>query len=93
MGNQVVNSPTDKNIRSAFTRHLLNDVRCLELMLERNLIESGISRIGAEQEFCLITRNWRPHNNADVILKAINDPHFTNELARFNLEVNLVLML
>lgn len=89
MGNQVVSSATDSAVRTAFTRHLLNDVHCLELMLERDIIESGISRIGAEQEFCLITKNWRPQNNADLILNDLNDSHFTNELARFNLEINL----
>ena len=89
MGELYVKSTSAQVDKSDFIRHLLNDVKCLELMLERNLIESGISRIGAEQEFCLISKNWRPEKNADEILKAINDPHFTNELARFNLEINL----
>ena len=89
MGDLTANSPTEKLVKTEFIHHLLNDIKCLELMLERNLIESGISRIGAEQEFCLISKNWRPEKNADEILKAINDPHFTNELARFNLEINL----
>ncbi|MEM6735780.1 MAG: CBS domain-containing protein [Bacteroidota bacterium] len=89
MGNLLANSNNKKEERNQFIKHLLNDVTCLEYMLERNLIESGIRRIGAEQEFCLISKNWRPQNNADELLKAINDPHFTNELAKFNLEVNL----
>ncbi|MEP1033045.1 CBS domain-containing protein [Ekhidna sp.] len=89
MGDLLVKSASEDLMKTQFIRHLLNDVKCLELMLERNLIESGISRIGAEQEFCLISKNWRPEKNADEILKAINDPHFTNELARFNLEINL----
>ncbi len=89
MGDRLANSNKNKEERNQFTKHLLNDVKCLRLMLERNLIESGIRRIGAEQEFCLITKNWRPQNNADELLTAINDPHFTNELAKFNLEANL----
>lgn len=89
MGELFVKSVSDKMARSEFIRHLLNDVKCLEMMLEKGLIESGISRIGAEQEFCLVSKNWRPEKNANEILKSINDPHFTNELARFNLEVNL----
>ncbi|GAB4243290.1 MAG: glutamate-cysteine ligase family protein [Ekhidna sp.] len=89
MGNQIVKPAASAEVRASFIRHLLNDVKCLELMLERGLIESGISRIGAEQEFCLISKNWRPQNNANEILEAIDDPHFTNELARFNLEINL----
>ncbi|WP_420575326.1 CBS domain-containing protein [Ekhidna sp.] len=89
MGNQVVSSALNQSIRTEFIRHLLNDVKCLELMLERKLIESGIHRIGAEQEISLITENYRPQNNADEILKDLNDPHFTNELALYNLEINL----
>lgn len=89
MGDLTVKSASESLVKTQFIRHLLNDVKCLELMLEQNLIESGISRIGAEQEFCLISKNWRPEKNADDILKAVNDPHFTNELARFNLEINL----
>ncbi|WP_425392050.1 CBS domain-containing protein [Ekhidna sp.] len=89
MGNQVVSSATDQSIRTSFIKHLLNDVKCLEIMLEEKMVESGISRIGAEQELCLISKNYRPQNNADEILKDINDPHFTNELALYNLEINL----
>lgn len=89
MGDYMVKSASDRDTRTQFIRHLLNDVKSLELMLERGLIESGISRIGAEQEFCLITRNWRPDNNAESILKALKNPHFTTELARFNMELNL----
>lgn len=89
MGDHRVQSALDKEVRSQFIRQLLNDIRCLELMLDRNLIESGINRIGAEQEFCLISKNWRPEKNAEELLEIIDDPHFTTELARFNLEINL----
>lgn len=89
MGELNVKSASDTETRSGFIHHLLNDVKCLEIMLEKRLIESGINRIGAEQEFCLVSKNWRPAKNANEILNAISDPHFTNELARFNLEINL----
>lgn len=75
--------------RAKFTRHLLDDIKALEMMIERGLIEDDIVRIGAEQEFCLIGKNWRPAKNATVILDALKDPHFTYEIARYNLEINL----
>ncbi|AOR27328.1 signal transduction protein [Formosa sp. Hel1_33_131] len=53
------------------------------------MIEDDIVRIGAEQEFCLVNEYWRPAKNALEVLEAINDSHFTTELARFNLEINL----
>ncbi|NJB72202.1 CBS domain-containing protein [Saonia flava] len=88
MGTHQVNK-IDRETRAEFVRHLLSDVRALEIMLEKGLIESGINRIGSEQEFCLINENWRPAKNAMAILEAINDPHFTTEMALYNLEINL----
>lgn len=89
MGDQKVNSITDNKERAAFIRSLLNDISALDIMLEKNLIESDIRRIGAEQEFCLVEDTWRPSKKAQEILQLVNDPHFTTELALFNLEINL----
>lgn len=88
MGNFNVRKIEDSE-RAQFINHLLKDIRALELMIERGLIERGITRIGAEQEFCLVKSDFIPSTLALDILKDINDPHFTTELARYNLEVNL----
>ncbi len=79
----------DKDSRARFAKHLLNDITALEIMLKKGMIENDITRIGAEQEFCLVNENWRPTKNATQILNVIDDPHFTNEIARYNLEINL----
>ena len=89
MGELNIDSANSQEHRSSFIKHLLKDVQALELMLDRNLIEDNITRIGSEQEFCLIDSTWRPARNSVEILEEINDPHFTTELARFNLEMNL----
>jgi len=89
MGNTLATSALDVNSRKHFIRNLLDDIKALEIMLQKDMIESGIHRIGAEQEFCLVSKNWRPQKNANKLIKAIDDPHFTTELARFNLEANL----
>ncbi len=89
MGEQKVKSISDNLARANFIRHLLNDVNALELMLEKGLIESGVTRIGSEQEFCLVNKNWRPSKKSGEILNDINDSHFTTEIALFNLEINL----
>ena len=88
MGEHKVDRVIDKKARAKFIRHLLNDIEALELMVKNGLIENDITRIGSEQEFCLVTDNWRPSKKAVDILNAIDDPHFTTELARFNLEIN-----
>ena len=89
MGDHIVGSTSKQDLRSSFITHLLNDVDALEYMLKNNMFETGITRIGSEQEFCLVNQNWRPSQLAEDILARIDDPHFTTELARYNLEINL----
>jgi len=89
MGEQKVKKISDKLARAKFIRHLLNDVKALEIMLDNNLIEDDVTRIGSEQEFCLVNKNWRPSKKSEEILNDIDDPHFTTEIALFNLEINL----
>ncbi|NND62272.1 MAG: CBS domain-containing protein [Flavobacteriaceae bacterium] len=89
MGEQSVKKIQTEEKRAEFIKHLLDDIKAMEWMLENDVIESGITRIGAEQEFCLVSNDWRPAKNSVEILAEINDPHFTTELARYNLEINL----
>ena len=80
---------TNTSLKQQFTDHLLNDLEALEEMLRQQLFEKGVTRIGAEQEFCLIDYSLRPAMKATDMLEHLNDEHFTTELARFNLELNL----
>jgi len=72
-----------------FMRRLLGDVRALEKMLDEGMIESGVRRIGAEQELFLLDSSYRPAPLAMSALERLNDKRFTTELAQFNLEFNL----
>jgi CBS domain-containing protein len=89
MGEQKISIAKDPETRKLFLKQLLHDVEAIELMLNSNLLESGISRIGAEQEFCLVDKYFKPSRNALQILGKIDDSHFTSELAKYNLEINL----
>ena len=89
MGEHKINIVTGEKGRMAFLNHLLDDLKCLERMYKKGMIEDDKVCIGAEQEFCLVNDQWRPAKNGPELLKKINDPHFTTELARFNLEINL----
>lgn len=89
MGEKNINTFATPDKRADFIRHLLNDIEALDRMLADGLIEEGIMRIGAEQEFCLLNENWRPAKANLEMLESLNDPHFTTELARYNLEINL----
>ena len=89
MGEQDVRERSHAEEIRVFLRDLLRDVRAFEKMLDEDLFESGVRRIGAEQELFLVDSDWRPAPIATEVLEALDDPHFTTELARFNLELNL----
>ena len=88
MGEQNVNA-LDEHQRKAFTKALLNDVRAMERMLEDGLFETGIRRIGAEQEMFLIDQNLHAAPIVMQILEKVSDDRLTTELAQFNIEANL----
>jgi CBS domain-containing protein len=89
MGQHTVDLELSESTRQAFMMALLEDLRALEYMLEHDLIESGIKRVGAEQEMFLVDQNLRPAPFAVEVLRDAHDPRLTSEIARFNLEANL----
>ena len=89
MGEQNVKLLSDEETSQAFMRALLLEVHALEKMLEMGLVESGVRRIGAEQEMFLIDKANKPALKALEILDVIDDERFTHELGLFNLEANL----
>lgn len=88
MGDQKI-SPLTSQAKKKFLRNLLDDIRALERMLKEGMIETGKTRIGAEQEYCLVDEGLRPAMTGPDILPTIGDTHFTSELAKWNLEINL----
>jgi CBS domain-containing protein/gamma-glutamyl:cysteine ligase YbdK (ATP-grasp superfamily) len=90
MGIQDVATGADETRMRAFTRAVLDDVRGLEQLIAQDRIETGIRRIGAEQEMFLIDSSRQPAPKAVEILEKLQgDKRVTTELARFNLEANL----
>jgi CBS domain-containing protein len=86
MGTQTAQGTTD---RQTAIRWMLRDLQALEHMLAENMFETGITRIGAEQEMFLVDGSWQPAPGALAVLAAIADGHFTTEVGAFNLELNL----
>ena len=89
MGEKNVRQESTAGELKQFMKHLIKDIRALEIMIDRGMIEEGIHRIGAEQELCLIDKSYRPAPRALEMLEKLNHEKFTHELSRFNLEVNL----
>jgi CBS domain-containing protein/gamma-glutamylcysteine synthetase len=78
----------DAKRKRELTHAMLADLRALERMLREGRFETGIRRIGAEQEMFLIDKSWTPAKGALEMLPRLADPHFTTELGQFQLEAN-----
>ncbi|WP_343487259.1 CBS domain-containing protein [Allomuricauda sp. d1] len=89
MGEFISKHTFDVTERSAFVNHLIDDIKALEILLQKNLFEDDVVRIGAEQELCLVDGNHSPKSLNLELLKKIDDSHFTTELASYNMEINL----
>ncbi len=89
MGDKTVTKQYSEFEMREFTLAVLNDLEALETMLDDGMIESGVRRIGAEQEMFLIDNAMRPAPLVEELIAAADDPRLTTEIGRFNLEANL----
>jgi CBS domain-containing protein/gamma-glutamylcysteine synthetase len=92
MGDQTVKVVQEGAAMQHFTSHLLKDVQALEYMLKNDWFESDITRIGAEQEMCLVyNKTYKPAPINMQVLEHLKDsPWCVTELAKFNLEANMI---
>ncbi|MEK7833660.1 MAG: glutamate-cysteine ligase family protein, partial [Acidobacteriota bacterium] len=89
MGEHNVSADRNSHREQAFMKSLLADLAALEQMISTGKIESGVRRIGAEQEMFLVDRSMRPAPIAQQVLKIADDDRLTTEIGKFNLEANL----
>lgn len=91
MGEAKVKVVRDQKQMQSFMRHLLRDVEAFDFMLKNDWFEKDITRIGAEQEMCLVNKDtFKPACiNMQALEKMQDWEWVTTELAQFNLETNL----
>jgi CBS domain-containing protein len=89
MGDLNVSSEQSEQQSKLFMKALLADLTALEQMIEAGRIESGVRRIGVEQELFLVDDALQPKPVAQEVLAAVDDPRLTTEAGKFNLEANL----
>jgi CBS domain-containing protein len=89
MGEHEIREASDEGEVRSFTQAVLNDLRALQELLETGRIETGVRRIGVEQEMFLVDARGRPAPLATEVLGRLGEKCFTTELALFNLEANL----
>jgi CBS domain-containing protein len=89
MGVQEIEEEQGGHQHRATMGHVLNDLGALELMLDKGMFETGVRRIGAEQELALVDDAFSPAPVGPQVLDELDEPRATTELGRFNMEFNL----
>ena len=89
MGEHDVKHDQDERSLRRFTHQLIQDVRALEYMLDEEMFEYEVRRIGAEQELFLVDEYWQPAPVVEKVMEENEDPKIVTELTRFNLEFNM----
>ena len=79
---------SDEDI-AAFSAQVRDQLDVLKHLLEQPGFGEGPSSLGAELEYYLIDQDLNPLPRNQEVLQALDDPQFTVELNRFNLEYNL----
>jgi CBS domain-containing protein len=67
----------------------MRDVRALEMMLHEGMFESGVRRIGAEQELFMVDERGQPAPVIEEVLERNTDERIVTELTKFNVEFNM----
>lgn len=88
MGETRIRAARSKKQLQIFEKKLLADLHALERMLDEGWFEIDATRIGAEQEFCIVDRFGKPMGLNTALMDLLDHPAFTVELARFNMEIN-----
>jgi CBS domain-containing protein len=89
MDTHRADEPASSEAQRSHVRRVLEDMQALEMMIASGAVESGVRRIGAEQEVFLVDRAGAPAPIAVELIERLNSPHVSTELALFNLELNV----
>ena len=89
MGEHRISRPDNERQVRTFMQAILADIRALELMLKRGLIEEGVRRVGVEQEMYLVDARGLVAPVSKLMMEKLADSRFQTEVASFNLEANL----
>ena len=80
MGEHAVYRIEDERTAQSFVRALLADIRALETMIERGLMETGVRRVGVEQEMYLVDPEGFARPMALEMMQRLHDPRFQTEV-------------
>lgn len=74
--------------KAAYVKLLLKDFHVLESLIVGERLEREVRRVGYELELNFLDKDFEPACVGTDVCKSLNDPRFTTEFSRFNLEIN-----
>lgn len=89
MGSEISNREFTEEDFIAFKKEWLRELEYVKTLFAKgSKIFSNKYRIGYELEVCILNSTNLPDPINNKILDDLNSPHFTNELAKYDLEIN-----
>jgi len=89
MGSFAIKQIENLSQRNVFYRQIFEDIEIFDRLLAEGAIDKEDQTFGVEQELCFINHLGEPKNVALQVLEQLKEPQYTNELALFNMEINL----
>ena len=88
MGQEVSHSVFTREQRLSFRERVITDLDVFEQMLEGSRFDFTRPQMGLEIELNLVNQDNDPSFHNAEVLRAIADPDYQTELARYNIELN-----
>ena len=88
MGEEIHKEHFEQADYDAFQQRLEAETECLRNLFAERAFDNASRKLGYELELCLADRDGHPSRTNTEVLDSANNPLFTTELARFNMELN-----
>ena len=88
MGDEIHKEHFEQVDFDRFQQRLEQETELLRALFAERAFDNSTRLLGYELELCLADRNGNPSRINTNVLDAANNPLFTTELARFNMEIN-----
>jgi hypothetical protein len=88
MGDEIHKEHFEQVDFDRFQQRLEQETELLRALFAERAFDNSTRLLGYELELCLADRNGDPSRINTSLLNAANNPLFTTELARFNMEIN-----
>ena len=88
MDSQKIQPIQNERQKGTFVKQVLQDLKALDRMYEKNMFAENRPHIGAELELNVLDKNNFPSFKGYDVYKELNLDQLTTEYARFNLEIN-----